>query len=309
MGDTVHVSHASVADHRAAIARLLGTGTCQTVVLDRHAAGRRVAADLAAADDLPRFDNSAMDGYAVRAAHPDQREFVVVADVPAGSPADVGLSPGEAARIMTGARVPGSAVAVVPVEQTDAAATGPAPERVTLTVDAIPGRHIRRQGEDVMAGSVVAPAGTLITPRLIALARSAGCFAAVVWTPMRVAVVATGTELIDPGHLLGAAGIHESNSDMVGALAESAGCIVTSVDICSDDPDGLTALLRDLDRRTTSTSSSRPEASARVPSRSSDRWARHSGGSTSAIWPCSRAGPRASAGSGPPPSCVSLAHR
>ena len=151
-----------------------------------------------------------------------------------------------------------------------------------------------------MAGSVLAPAGTLITPRLIALARSAGCFAVVTWVPMRVAVVATGTELTDPDHLLGAGAIHESNSDMVGALAESAGCLVTSVDTCSDDLDGLTALLGDLDRRedvdlvvtTGGVSQGAFEVVRQV--------GRRSGASPSPTWPCNPAGPKVSVGSARP---------
>lgn len=243
------VSPTSISDHRAALRRLLGDGVMQTVPLDRQATGRHLAADLLACDDLPRFDNSAMDGYAVRPTGPGQREFVVVADVPAGALPDVTLRPGEAARIMTGARLPDGATAVVAVEQTDASPTGPPPSRVALACEAETGRHIRIRGEDVLAGSVIATTGAPITPGLIALARSAGCFVAATWAPTRVAVVATGTELTDASHSVGDAGIHESNSDMVAALASAAGCPVTSVDTCQDDPAALTVLLDELDRR------------------------------------------------------------
>lgn len=243
------MTHASVAGHRAALGTLLGAGVPQTILLDRGAVGRHVAEDLVAPDDLPRFDNSAMDGFAVHPAEPGQRDFRVVADVPAGASPDVTLQAGEAARIMTGARLPVGAVAVVAVEQTDASPTGPAPQRVTLTIAAETGRHIRRRGEDARAGSVIARCGTRVTPGLVALARSVGCFAVTTWAPTRVAVVATGTELTDAGYILGAAGIHESNSAMVAALAESAGCRITGVDLCADDPAALTAVLDTLDRR------------------------------------------------------------
>ena len=241
------MGHVSVADHRSAVERLLGDGSPEQVTLDRHAAGRRLAADLVAADDLPRFDASAMDGYAVCPGSPDQRAYPVVGDVPAGSAPDFVLAPGEAARVMTGARVPQGTVAVVPVERTDASPTGPAPEHVTVDLDPAPGRHIRPRGEDVAAGSVIATAGTAVTAALIALGRSAGCTKVEVHVPTRVAVIATGAELAPPEADPGAGGIHESNSDMVAALAEAAGCDVRRVEVCSDEPDDLRARLDALD--------------------------------------------------------------
>lgn len=241
------MGHVSVAEHRAAVARLLGDGSREQVPLDRHAAGRRLATDLVAADDLPRFDNSAMDGYAVCPGAPDQRTYPVVGDVPAGSAPAFTLAPGQAARVMTGARVPEGTVGVVPVELTDARPTGPAPECVTLQQDPLPGRHVRLRGEDVTAGAVLAAAGSEVTPALLALARSAGCTTASVHVPTRVAVVATGAELAPPDADPGAGGIHESNSDMVAALAEAAGCDVRRVAVCSDEPDELRALLDELD--------------------------------------------------------------
>jgi molybdopterin molybdotransferase len=240
--------HRSVADHRAAIADLLGAGATERVALDRHAAGRRLAADLVAADDLPRFDNSAMDGYAVCPGSPDQRAYPVVGDVPAGSAPRFALAPGEAARVMTGARVPEGTVAVVPVERTDASPTGPAPNRVTIDADPTPGQHVRPRGEDVTAGSVLATRGSATTPALIALGRSAGCTVVEVQVATRVAVVATGAELAPPDADPGAGGIHESNSDMIAALAQAAGCDVRRAEVCSDEPSELRALLHDLDR-------------------------------------------------------------
>ena len=237
----------SVADHRAAVARLLGDGSLERVTLDRRAAGRRLAADLVAADDLPRFDNSAMDGYAVCPGAPGRRSYPVVGDVPAGSAPDFVLGPGEAARVMTGARVPDGTVAVVPVERTDASPTGPAPQHVTVDLDPAPGQHVRSRGEDVTAGSVIAAAGSAVTPALIALGRSSGCTTVDVHVPTRVAVIATGAELAPPEADPGAGGIHESNSDMVAALAEAAGCDVRRVEVCSDEPTDLRSLLGELD--------------------------------------------------------------
>ena len=239
--------HASVADHRAAVAALLGSADVERVAIDRHVLGRCLAADVVAADDLPRFDSSAMDGYAVRPALPGQRTFAVVEEVAAGSAPARPLAPGEAARVMTGARVPEDTVAVVPVERTDAAPTGPAPAQVTIHGTVEPGQHVRRRGEEVGTGSIIARTGAEMTAALIALARSAGCVEADVRVPTRVAVVATGAELTAPGLDPGPGGIHESNSHMVAALAASAGCVVTRVTSCGDERERLRALLDDLE--------------------------------------------------------------
>jgi molybdopterin molybdotransferase len=248
---TDSVSHATapvtVEEHRAAIAGLLRECPTERIPIDRHALDRRLAADLVAPDDLPRFDNSAMDGYAVSPGSADQHTFPVVGDVAAGDAADFRLEEGQAARIMTGARVPDGVVAVVPVERTDAQATGPAPAHVTVHGDIEPGQHIRRRGEDVAAGTVISPAGSLLTPGLIALARSAGATSLEVHARTGVAVVATGAELTEPGDDPGLGGIHESNSEMVAALAAQAGCDVVRVDTCTDDPAQLQTLLDDLD--------------------------------------------------------------
>ena len=241
------MGHVSVADHRAAVARLVGEAPVEWIVLDRYAVGRRLAADLLALDDLPRFDGSAMDGYAVHPADPGQRRYAVVGDVPAGSAPQTALAPGEAARIMTGARLPEGTVAVVPVEVTDASPTGPVPSHVVLHVDPIPGQHVRARGEDVRAGSLVAATGSAVTAALVALGRSAGCTTVEVRRGTGVAIIATGAELVPPDVDPGAGGIHESNSDMVAALAAGAGCEVRRVEVCSDEPDELHALLVALD--------------------------------------------------------------
>ncbi|MEO7753228.1 MAG: gephyrin-like molybdotransferase Glp [Terracoccus sp.] len=235
-----------VAAHRGAVTELLGAGELERLALDRHVVGRRLGADVVATDDLPRFDNSAMDGYAAHPAFADQRRFPVVGDVPAGEAPDFALAPGEAARVMTGARLPLGTVGVVPVERTDAAPTGPAPAEVELLEDVVPGRHLRARGEDVTAHSLLAARGSLVTPALLALARSAGVLDVLVHRRTRVAVVATGTELAAPGVDPGAGGIHESNSEMVAALATESGCDVVRVETCPDDPSALLALLEEL---------------------------------------------------------------
>lgn len=241
------MGHRSVTEHRAALRRLVGAGRAETIPLDRHAVGRRLAADLVAADDLPRFDSSAMDGYAVHPAHPEQLVLDVVGDVPAGASAQFDVRPGEAARVMTGAPVPAGSLAVVPVERTDAAPTGEAPGKVTIEGAVIPGQHIRRRGEEIATGEVIARAGALVDAPLLALGRSAGCAALAVHARTRVAVVATGAELGRSGHTLALGEIHESNSEMIAVLALEAGCVVTQVVTCSDDPDELRTLFAALD--------------------------------------------------------------
>lgn len=238
------------------LAPLGSAGRTVDRVLDRHAVGLRLAEPLVAADDLPRFDNSAMDGYAVgslvgqgSSAVPRDavhHSFRVVGDVPAGSVHDGVVGPGEAVRIMTGARVPEGAVAVVPVESTDAAPTGPAPQQVSVTGAIEPGRHIRRAGEDVRRGEILCGAGTLVTPALVALARSCGVGHARLRLPVRVAVVATGAELTGTDQRPGEGGIYESNSQMVAGQVSQAGWEPVAVHVCDDEPARLTKLLDEL---------------------------------------------------------------
>lgn len=231
--------HEALDRHRGHISRLLGEPQPREVTLDRLALGRVLAADLVAADDLPRFDNSAMDGFALHPRDEQQREFVVVGDVPAGLAPAFELGPGEAARVMTGARLPEGTVTVVPVEATDATPTGAAPSQVTITGLVPPGRHVRAHGEEVSAGTTMALLGATITPALIALARSAGCAQAQVYSRLRVAVVATGAELVDTNSEPGPGAIHESNSDMIAALSVAAGCTARHVSTCDDEPSAL----------------------------------------------------------------------
>lgn len=233
----------SVRDHRDRVAQEVSTHALDSAPLDFRALGRRLGADLIAADDLPRFDDSAMDGYAVHPGPDDPLGFAVLADVPAGSVCDLTLEPGQAVRVMTGAPVPAGSVAVVPVECTDADPTGAAPTTVRITEPVQPGRHIRRRGEQTSAGSLIAPAGAEITPAVIAAGRSAGVTTVTMAPRTRVAVISTGDELTEAGQAPERGGIHESNSDMVAALATAAGCEVVAVERCGDSPHALGTLI------------------------------------------------------------------
>lgn len=204
------------------------------------AAGRTLATSVHARVDLPSFDNSAMDGYAVRfadvAAATAEAPVVldVIADLPAGSAGQVTVGPGQAARIMTGAPIPEGADAVVPVERTDGGTA-----RVAILAAPRPAHHIRRRGEDLHAGDRVLGAGVVLDARRIAAAAAAGLAELHVATVPRVAVVATGSELVEPGAPLGPGRIHDSNSLLLAALVTEAGGIVSEALRMPDDPDAL----------------------------------------------------------------------
>jgi molybdopterin molybdotransferase len=205
------------------------------------AAGRVLAEPAAALVDLPPFDSSAMDGYAVR-ADDTPGQLRVVGHSAAGTPFGGALSAGEAVGISTGAEVPRGADAVVPVElvreqgeliETDAVAVG---------------AHIRGRGGDVSAGELVAAAGVRLgAPEVGALA-AAGLAEVVCVRRPTVAVLATGSELRAPGEPLAPGEIYESNSTLLAAQLESAGAVVEALPAVADDPpETRAALARGLD--------------------------------------------------------------
>src|SRR5215210_2266899 len=182
------------------------------------AIGRVMAAEALAAIDLPPFDRTAMDGYAVRAADvAPGAELRVIGDLAAGG-GSVTLEPGAAARISTGAAIPPGADAVLRVEDADVREG-----TVVATASVAPGRHIRRRAEDVHAGDVLARPGDVLTvPRLSALA-SAGVATVDVPRLPRVDLIVTGSELLPPGAPPEPGKIYESNSLVVGAMVQAAG--------------------------------------------------------------------------------------
>jgi len=226
------------------------------------ALGRVLARDVTAAVTLPPWDNSAMDGYAVRAAdvagaaEASPIRLAVTGEVPAGGTADRSVTQGAAIRIATGAPIPPGADAVVPVEQTtplDAAgsagsrgrdAAGPLPAAILVHGAGPAGSHVRRRGSDLSAGETILTSGAALTPAAVALAAGAGIAKVGVRRQPRVAVLATGNEVRPAGEALGAAGIPDANGPGLRALVETAGAIPIDLGIAPDDLGDVTDRLR-----------------------------------------------------------------
>ncbi|MFC0862717.1 gephyrin-like molybdotransferase Glp [Sphaerimonospora cavernae] len=198
-----------------------------------NALGTVLAEDVASPMPLPPFDNSAMDGYAVRAEDVAATPVMlpVIEDVAAGDGGVHAVGPGLAARIMTGAPVPAGADAVVPVEWTDGGTA-----RVTISRPAPFGNAIRRAGEDVEAGDLVLRAGTRVGPAQVGILAGVGRRRVTVRPRPRVVVLSTGAELAEPGTPLGAGQIWESNSFMLAAAVRQAGGEGFRAGAVTDDP-------------------------------------------------------------------------
>jgi molybdopterin molybdotransferase len=213
----------AVAEHQRRIADLLGTLPPVRVPLV-EARGLVLTEAVTATEALPSFDNSAMDGYAVRAADiagatsDAPVRLPVAADIPAGAPTG-DLAPGTAHRIMTGAPVPRGADAVVEVEATDAGT-----DVVTIRAAREAGSFVRAAGGDVTVGATVLEAGTLVGPAQVGLLAALGVREVVVRPRPRVLVCSTGSELTDDP-VPGAGQIRDSNSFMLAAAVEDAGAI------------------------------------------------------------------------------------
>ncbi len=205
----------------------------------RQALGRRLAEDSIAAEPVPAFDSSAMDGFAVRAedtrgARPDAPVPLRLAgESRAGSPATASLGAGECIAISTGAVLPAGADAVVRVEST-AAEDG----RVLIREEVEASRDVRRAGEDVRPGEVVLSAGARIGPAELGVLASLGAATVGCHRRPRVSVLTSGDELLEPGEEMRPGGVRNSNAYSIPALAERAGAEVV---VAGPAPDELEA--------------------------------------------------------------------
>ncbi len=207
-------------------------------------AGLALAEPVTSPLPLPPFDNSGMDGYAVRCADipgasaEEPVHLPVTEDIPAGRTDSPALQPGTAHRIMTGAPMPPGADAVVPVELTDGGR-----HRVQIFAPRSPGDSVRRAGGDVAAGDEVLAAGVLLGPAQLGVAAAVGHPELPVHRRARVLVLATGSELVVPGEPLRHGQIYESNSTMLAAAVREAGGEAELMHFVPDDVTALEAAL------------------------------------------------------------------
>jgi molybdopterin molybdotransferase len=216
----------------------------QMQLLDAH--GCMLAEDVHSDVDLPRFDNSSMDGYAVRvadvagASESAPVQLPVVGDVAAGSRPVYTVQPGMSVRIMTGAQMPQGAEAVVPLEWTDGGIAS-----VTVRQRPDEGAYVRRRGEDVTAGQLVLSEGTRLGPGQLGLLAAIGRDRVMVRPRPRVVVLSTGSELVEPGSPVEPGQIHESNSYLLTTAARDAGALAFRVGIVPDDDRALMNAIED----------------------------------------------------------------
>lgn len=223
----------------------------ETVPISR-AVGRVLSESIQALFDIPPFDNSSMDGFAVRAAdvsaaRPDHAvELAVVADIPAGQSIEVTVGVGQAARIMTGAVLPFGANAVVPVEETDFNARQPgiaAPKKVRILRSVKPGENVRPKGQDVRDREIVMQAGSPLRPQDIGFLAMLGMARVPVHRLPNVVVFATGDELMPVGADLGPGKIYDSNTYTLISQVEKYGAHAVNLGIVADNLDAVRTCL------------------------------------------------------------------
>jgi molybdopterin molybdotransferase len=217
-----------------------------------EAAGRALAESIHSDTDLPTFNNSSVDGFAVFAmdvflASQDQpKSLKVVADIPAGSAANVSISSGQAARIMTGAPIPTGADAVVMVEDTDfnqRAAGEAAPRNVVIFKSVRADENVRRRGTDIKNGQEILPTSRVLQAQDIGMLAMLGVAKVPVRRKPKVALVSSGNELLPVDAALEPGKIHDSNTYMLEALARKAGCEVLRLGVAADSYEAVEELL------------------------------------------------------------------
>ena len=208
-----------------------------------HALGCVLADAVVSTEAVPPFANTAMDGYAVRAADTAGAPVTlrVAGTLAAGARPDIEVRPGEAVRIMTGAAIPPGADAIVMVERTAPADDGRA---VTIEVAAHEGDHVRPAGEDIAAGQEVFPAGTVLGPGHLGVLASIGVTAVPAYRRPRVGVISTGDELVDDGRPLHPGEIRDSNRSTLLALLDESGFDGVDFGSIKDDEDAIATAFR-----------------------------------------------------------------
>jgi molybdopterin molybdotransferase len=196
--------------------------------------GRVCAEEVIAAMDLPSFDNSAMDGYAVRTADSHLNSLTISGYVPAGASSAISVEQGCAVKILTGAAIPSGCDAVIPMEDTN---------EFGSQIEPIPpvraGQHIRRAASDVHWGDILIPAGTPIRPAEISILASMGRTKVRVYRRPQIAILVTGDELVEPGEALSTGKLYNSNSLALAAAVRDAGAIPLILGIARDSREHL----------------------------------------------------------------------
>ena len=214
------------------------TATESLPLLQAH--GRVLAEGVTSPMDVPAFANSSMDGYAICPAEPDasRHELTVTQRIAAGYEGSA-LSPGQAARIFTGAPVPSNTYAVVPQELVEVDG-----DQIVIDKAVGAGDHIRAQGEDIATGAEIIAAGKKMKPADLALAASVGVTHVTTYRALTVAILLTGDELVEPGNPLGPGQIYNSNRYWLQSLLTDIGCHVLDPGIVADTPEDTRAALQ-----------------------------------------------------------------
>jgi molybdopterin molybdotransferase len=222
-----------------------------------EALGQVLAEDVVAEFDIPPLANTAMDGYAVRAADTagagaaSPVRLRVIGELAAGYLFEGEVTPGTALRIMTGAPIPRGADAVVPFEETDEPAThrfgafAKSSSEVGVLKAARPGANVRRAAEDIARGAIVLREGSALGPAQIGVLASLGRATARVYRRPAVAILSTGDELLEPGQPFAPGKIYDSNASSISAMVREAGGLPKRLGIAEDTVEALTAKLRE----------------------------------------------------------------
>ena len=213
-----------------------------------ESANRVLGMDIHADEDYPPFDNSAMDGFAIRADDTTASSLTlnVVADIPAGSAPTVSLKSGQAARIMTGAQLPSGADSVIPVEDTDfndRSAGTAAPKTITFSKQIHAGDNVRARGIDIQSGEIVLTQGRTLKPQDLGLLATLGYANVTVHRKARVALLSSGDELLEADAPLEPGKIRDSNSYVLAAAIVRSGAEVIRLGVAKDTRESVSHLL------------------------------------------------------------------